>query len=228
MGQPIPKQPIPDHACSKDKPDVRKALVVSPVQKIEKKKKKKKMEKKVEEEETQETVEENQETNEGQWLGKTNFVEIRSFWQIVRSFDRMWSFYILSLQAIIIIACHDLGSPLQLLDAAVFEDIHNVTFTKSETSGEVGICHYMEYYPACVFRIVFRKGSLAYFPLGEQALTIAKDFEGMEEALVRKISKDKYMFYAVRECYQSLEYVLEILIVGSQEKRKFPKILPLQ
>jgi hypothetical protein len=114
---------------------------------------------------------------------------------------------------------------------------------------------------ACVFRIVFRKGSLAYFPLGEQgnvlltksvidfrgrtrtiiyiyiyifhslmniscctflfssALTIAKDFEGMEEALVRKISKDKYMFYAVRECYQSLEYVLEILIVGSQEKR---------
>jgi hypothetical protein len=53
MGQPIPKQPIPDHACSKDKPDVRKALVVSPVQKIEKKKKKKKMEKKVEEEETQ-------------------------------------------------------------------------------------------------------------------------------------------------------------------------------
>jgi hypothetical protein len=38
---------------TKDKPDVRKALVVSPVQKIEKKKKKKKMEKKVEEEETQ-------------------------------------------------------------------------------------------------------------------------------------------------------------------------------
>jgi hypothetical protein len=36
---------------TKDKPNVRKALVVSPVQKI--KKKKKKMEKKVEEEETQ-------------------------------------------------------------------------------------------------------------------------------------------------------------------------------
>jgi callose synthase len=52
----------------------------------------------------QETVEENQESdenpekNERQWLGKTNFVEIRSFWQIFRSFDRMWSFYILSLQ----------------------------------------------------------------------------------------------------------------------------------
>jgi hypothetical protein len=37
---------------TKDKPDFRKALVVSPVQKIEKKKKKKKIEKK-EEEETQ-------------------------------------------------------------------------------------------------------------------------------------------------------------------------------
>jgi callose synthase len=50
-------------------------------------------------------------------------------------------------------------------------------------------------------------------------MTIAKDFEGKEETLVRKISKDKYMFYAVRECHQSLKYVLEILIVGSQEKR---------
>ncbi|WJX67987.1 Putative callose synthase 8 [Trifolium repens] len=121
---------------TKDKPDFRKALVVSPVQKIEKKKKKKKIEKK-EEEETQETVEENQENdenpekNERQWLGKTNFVEIRSFWQIFRSFDRMWSFYILSLQAIIIIACHDLGSPLQLLDAHVFEDIISIFITSA-------------------------------------------------------------------------------------------------
>uniref|UniRef100_A0A453Q8I5 1,3-beta-glucan synthase n=1 Tax=Aegilops tauschii subsp. strangulata TaxID=200361 RepID=A0A453Q8I5_AEGTS len=32
------------------------------------------------------------------WMGKVNFVEIRSFWHIFRSFDRMWSFLILSLQ----------------------------------------------------------------------------------------------------------------------------------
>ncbi|KAK2443253.1 hypothetical protein P8452_21578 [Trifolium repens] len=38
----------------------------------------------------------------------------------------MWSFYIQSFQAIIIIACHDLGSPLQLLDAAVFEDVISI------------------------------------------------------------------------------------------------------
>jgi callose synthase len=37
----------------------------------------------------------------GQWIAKTNFVEIRSFWHIFRSFDRMWSFYILSLQVIL-------------------------------------------------------------------------------------------------------------------------------
>ncbi|GAU28412.1 hypothetical protein TSUD_54640 [Trifolium subterraneum] len=402
---------------TKDKTDFRKALV-SPVQKIEKKKKKKKKtEKKVEEEEeTQETVDENQENdenpekNERQWLGKTNFVEIRSFLQIFRSFDRMWSFYILSLQAIIIMACHDLGSPLQLLDAAVFEDIISIFITSAilkfiqaisdiaftwkarytmEHSQKVKLlvklafaiiwniilpvcysnsrrkyCYYTKYgslqwcftsymvaaviyltsnaaevvlffvpamgkyieikpligptrqimkigvrkyewhelFPrvggvygimhhlgeirtqgmlrtrfdnlpaafdvslnppsskrgkkkrkgflsnifqklpdeknaiakfvrnglnddACVFRIVFPNGSLAYFPLGKQALTIAKDFEGKEEALVRKISKDKYMFYAVRECYQSLKYVLEILIVGSQEKRIICDIL---
>lgn len=32
------------------------------------------------------------------WLGKTNFVEIRSFWHIFRSFERMWAFFILALQ----------------------------------------------------------------------------------------------------------------------------------
>ncbi|KAL8241406.1 hypothetical protein R6Q59_014760 [Mikania micrantha] len=32
------------------------------------------------------------------WVGKVNFVEIRSFWHIFRSFDRMWCFFILCLQ----------------------------------------------------------------------------------------------------------------------------------
>ena len=31
-------------------------------------------------------------------MGKVNFVEIRTFWHVFRSFDRMWSFYILCLQ----------------------------------------------------------------------------------------------------------------------------------
>ncbi|KAF3786088.1 Callose synthase 5 [Nymphaea thermarum] len=36
--------------------------------------------------------------------GKSNFVETRTFWHIFRSFDRMWTFYILALQALIILA----------------------------------------------------------------------------------------------------------------------------
>jgi len=40
------------------------------------------------------------------WLGKTNFVETRSFWQIFRSFDRMWSFFVLSLQVLLLLFHH--------------------------------------------------------------------------------------------------------------------------
>ena len=43
------------------------------------------------------------------WVGKVNFVEIRSFWHVFRSFDRMWSFYILCLQVLLLL------SPILLL-----------------------------------------------------------------------------------------------------------------
>ncbi|KAF5480609.1 hypothetical protein F2P56_001345, partial [Juglans regia] len=36
--------------------------------------------------------------------GKSYFVETRTFWHIFRSFDRLWTFYILALQGMIIIA----------------------------------------------------------------------------------------------------------------------------
>ncbi|XP_038691552.1 putative callose synthase 8 isoform X2 [Tripterygium wilfordii] len=65
------------------------------------------------------------------WLGKTNFVEIRSLWQIYRSFDRMWSFFVLSLQAMIVIASHDLQSPLQVFDSEIFEDILSIFITSA-------------------------------------------------------------------------------------------------
>ncbi|KAH7543937.1 hypothetical protein JRO89_XS15G0067100 [Xanthoceras sorbifolium] len=51
--------------------------------------------------------------------------------EIFRSFDRMWSFFILSLQAMIIMACHDLGSPLQMFDGVVFEDILSIFITSA-------------------------------------------------------------------------------------------------
>ncbi|OWM88549.1 hypothetical protein CDL15_Pgr002316 [Punica granatum] len=72
-----------------------------------------------------------EEHREPKWLGKTNFVEVRSFWQIFRSFDRMWSFFILALQAMIIMACHDLGSPIQLFDKGIFEDVMSIFITSS-------------------------------------------------------------------------------------------------
>ncbi|KAL9257814.1 putative callose synthase 8 [Drosera capensis] len=65
------------------------------------------------------------------WLGKTNFVEVRSFWQIFRSFDRMWSFLILALQALIIIGCHELSSPLELTETAVVEDVMSIFITSA-------------------------------------------------------------------------------------------------
>ncbi|KAI3457533.1 hypothetical protein Pfo_014196 [Paulownia fortunei] len=71
------------------------------------------------------------EVREPKWLGKTNFAEIRSFWQIFRSFDRMWSFLILSLQAMIIMASHDLESPLQVFDATILEDVMSIFITSA-------------------------------------------------------------------------------------------------
>ncbi|XP_008801869.1 callose synthase 5 [Phoenix dactylifera] len=40
----------------------------------------------------------------GKSTGKSNFVETRTFWHIFRSFDRMWTFYAMALQAMVIFA----------------------------------------------------------------------------------------------------------------------------
>ncbi|EXC11740.1 Putative callose synthase 8 [Morus notabilis] len=330
--------------------------------------------------------------HEQEWLGKSNFVEIRSFWQIFRSFDRMWIFFILSLQAMIIMACYELESPLQLFDKAVFEDVLSIFITSSilkliqvgvyltpsaidmvlffvpavrkyieisnskiftifswtqiiprkrdarkpGLSAEVyfmdtqiwysvfctifgglyGILHHLgewsyndmsqirtlgmlrsrfhtlpSAFNGCLippskndqkrgkglFGNRFHKGpeneknGVAKFVLVwnqiissirsedlisnkevdlmiipmltdlfagivrwpifliankfSTALSITKDFVGKDETLVRKIKKDKCMYYAVKECYESLKYILEILIVRDLEKRMISTIL---
>ncbi|EEC74308.1 hypothetical protein OsI_09576 [Oryza sativa Indica Group] len=71
---------------------------------------------------------ENRRVGSGQWMGKVNFVEIRSFWHIFRSFDRMWSFLILSLQAMIIIAWNG-GTPSDIFDAGVFKQVLSIFIT---------------------------------------------------------------------------------------------------
>ncbi|XP_059074532.1 callose synthase 3 [Cryptomeria japonica] len=68
--------------------------------------------------------------NQGpKWCAKTNFVEIRSFWHLFRSFDRMWTFFILALQAMIIIAWHGPGSPTEIFYSSVFKQVLSIFIT---------------------------------------------------------------------------------------------------
>lgn len=51
------------------------------------------------------------------------------------------------------------------------------------------------------------------------ALSIAKDFVGEDANLSKRIRRDVYMYIAVKECYDSLKDVLDILVVGDMERR---------
>uniref|UniRef100_A0A0D6QUN8 1,3-beta-glucan synthase n=1 Tax=Araucaria cunninghamii TaxID=56994 RepID=A0A0D6QUN8_ARACU len=68
-------------------------------------------------------------SHRNRWLGKTNFVEIRSFWHLFRSFDRMWTFYILSLQAMIILACNGSGQPTGIFNGKIFKKTLSIFIT---------------------------------------------------------------------------------------------------
>ncbi|XP_031373248.1 callose synthase 2-like [Punica granatum] len=63
------------------------------------------------------------------WMGKVNFVEIRSFWHIFRSFDRMWGFYVLALQAMIIVAWNGSGKLSSIFDGDVFKRVLSIFIT---------------------------------------------------------------------------------------------------
>ncbi|KAF9588439.1 hypothetical protein IFM89_010198 [Coptis chinensis] len=54
--------------------------------------------------------------SKGRGVGKTGFVEQRSFWSIFRSFDRLWVLHILFLQAAIIVASQGRSAPWQALE----------------------------------------------------------------------------------------------------------------
>ncbi|XP_058090540.1 callose synthase 3-like [Magnolia sinica] len=72
---------------------------------------------------------ENRPVTRDRWMGKINFVEIRSFWHVFRSFDRMWGFFILCLQAMIIIAWNGSGSPSSIFDGGVFKKVLSIFIT---------------------------------------------------------------------------------------------------
>nr|XP_043638747.1 callose synthase 7-like [Erigeron canadensis] len=60
---------------------------------------------------------------------KTNFVEVRTFWHLYRSFDRMWIFLILVFQAMVIIAWHEDGSIFGIFDEDVIKSILSIFIT---------------------------------------------------------------------------------------------------
>ncbi|XP_051207595.1 callose synthase 7 [Lolium perenne] len=62
-------------------------------------------------------------------MSKTNFVEIRTFLHLFRSFDRMWAFFILALQAMIIIAWSPSGSLSAIFDPTVFRNVMTIFIT---------------------------------------------------------------------------------------------------
>ncbi|KAI9094765.1 hypothetical protein K1719_026571 [Acacia pycnantha] len=71
----------------------------------------------------------NKPSSRDRWVGKVNFVEIRSFWHGFRSFDRMWSFFILCLQAMIIVAWNGNGDPSVVFNLDVFKKVLSVFIT---------------------------------------------------------------------------------------------------
>lgn len=62
---------------------------------------------------------------------KTNFVEVRTFWHLYRSFDRMWIFFILALQGMVIIAWSRSGSIDALFEEDVFKTVLSIFITSA-------------------------------------------------------------------------------------------------
>ncbi|KAJ3682000.1 hypothetical protein LUZ60_014573 [Juncus effusus] len=89
--------------------------------------------------ETNRALHGNRRRNEN-WPGKVNFVEIRSFWHIFRSFDRMWSFLILALQIMIILGWNG-GALIDLFDPDVLKKILSIFITSSVLNLGQSILH---------------------------------------------------------------------------------------
>ncbi|KAG5520395.1 hypothetical protein RHGRI_033092 [Rhododendron griersonianum] len=60
---------------------------------------------------------------------KTNFVEIRTFWHLYRSFDRLWIFFIVAFQAMVIVAWS--GSLANIFDADVSKHVLSIFITSA-------------------------------------------------------------------------------------------------
>ncbi|KAM4105424.1 hypothetical protein ACJW30_06G231400 [Castanea mollissima] len=62
---------------------------------------------------------------------KTNFVEVRTFLHLYRSFNRMWIFFILAFQAMLVVAWSPSGSLAAFFDADVFRIVLSIFITSA-------------------------------------------------------------------------------------------------
>uniref|UniRef100_A0A0D9V1R5 1,3-beta-glucan synthase n=1 Tax=Leersia perrieri TaxID=77586 RepID=A0A0D9V1R5_9ORYZ len=62
-------------------------------------------------------------------IPKTNFVEVRTFLHLFRSFDRMWAFFILAFQAMVIIAWSNNGALSNIFEPTVFRNVLTIFIT---------------------------------------------------------------------------------------------------
>ncbi|KAF8043493.1 hypothetical protein BT93_A1723 [Corymbia citriodora subsp. variegata] len=69
------------------------------------------------------------ESTTGKTKPKTNFVEVRTFLHLYRSFDRMWIFFILAFQAMVIIAWTPSGSFIALFKEHVLRQVLTIFIT---------------------------------------------------------------------------------------------------
>ncbi|KAF5481508.1 hypothetical protein F2P56_002150 [Juglans regia] len=70
-------------------------------------------------------------TVDGKRKPKTNFVEVRTFLHLYRSFDRMWIFLILAFQVMVIVGWSSSGSLAALFDADVFRSVLSIFITSA-------------------------------------------------------------------------------------------------
>ncbi|KAG7561405.1 Glycosyl transferase family 48 [Arabidopsis thaliana x Arabidopsis arenosa] len=62
---------------------------------------------------------------------KTNFVEVRTFWNLFRDFDRMWIFLVMAFQAMVIVGWHGSGSLGDIFDKDVFKTVLTIFITSA-------------------------------------------------------------------------------------------------
>ncbi|KAG2252291.1 hypothetical protein Bca52824_082427 [Brassica carinata] len=62
---------------------------------------------------------------------KTNFVEVRTFWNLFRDFDRMWIFFVMAFQAMVIVGWNGSGSLGEIFDKDIFKKVLTIFITSA-------------------------------------------------------------------------------------------------